>query len=357
MTAKKSSVVVTAMGALTPLGSDVEATCAAIDAGISRVTEHAFYQCTPDDPEWDEDLPLFSATVPTIDPFVDGLERFLQLAMPSLTEVLEKSNLKRTDLAQTSFYLSLPQLDESTFNIGLAANLLPALCKQTGLTSFNDTKINQNGHTGVFAHVNEAIDLLESGASQFCIVGGVDSYLLTNRLDYLDSKWRIRSDRNVDGFIPGEASVMMMLETEAHAKARGAQVLAKITAISESQEPDVINSEKTSSGSGLTNAIKGILEQTSPSNTFKSVYCSLNGESYYAFEWGLQMTRLSKVFENVNDLNHPAEYVGDIGAATGGLLLACATNALTQGTNEDNKALLWSAADSEQRLALCLEQA
>lgn len=357
MTAKKSTVVITAMGALTPLGADVEATCAAIDAGISRVTEHAFYKCTPHDPEWDEGLPLFSATVPTINPFIDGLDRFLQLAMTPLTEVLEKSNLKRTDLTQTSFYLALPQVDESTFNIGLAANLLPVLCKQTGLTSFKDTKINQNGHTGVFDHIYKAIDKLESGTSEFCIVGGVDSYLLRNRLGYLDSKWRIRSDRNVDGFIPGEASVMLMLETEAHAKARGAQVLAKITSISESQEPDVINSEKTSSGSGLSNAIKGILEQTSPANSFKSVYCSLNGESYYAFEWGLQVTRLSKVFENLNDLKHPAEYVGDIGAATGGLLLACATNALIEGTNEDNKSLLWSSADSEQRLALCLEQA
>ena len=58
MTAKKSSVVITAMGAITPVGLGAEASCAAIQAGVSRVTEHAFYQCTPDDPEWDEDLPL-----------------------------------------------------------------------------------------------------------------------------------------------------------------------------------------------------------------------------------------------------------------------------------------------------------
>ena len=356
MTAKKSSVVITAIGALTPLGESVEATCAAIEAGISRVTEHAYYQCTPDDPEWDEDLPLFSASVPTIDPFTDGLDRFMELAMPSLTEVMEKSNLKRTDLAQTSFYLSLPQQDEATFNLGLAANLLPALCKQTGLTSFQNTKINQSGHTGVFAHISEASDLLESGSSEFCIVGGVDSYLLENRLAFLDSTWRIRSDRNVDGFIPGEASIMLMLETESHARARGAQILAKITSIAEGLEPDVISSEKTSSGSGLTQAIRGILDNSSNKN-FESVYCSLNGESYYAFEWGIQVTRLNSAFDKLANLEHPAEYVGDIGAATGGLLIASATNALQNGLNESNNALLWSSADTEQRMALCLERA
>ena len=149
---------------------------------------------------------------------------------------------------------------------------------------------------------------------------------------------------------------MLMLETESHAKARGAQILAKITSIAEGLEPDVISSEKTSSGSGLTQAIRGILDNNS-NTSFESVYCSLNGESYYAFEWGIQVTRLNTVFDKLTSLEHPAEYVGDIGAATGGLLIASAANALQTGLNESNRALLWSSADNEQRMALCLERA
>ena len=71
----------------------------------------------------------------------------------------------------------------------------------------------------------------------------------------------------------------------------------------------------------------------------------------------MQLTRLNAVFEKISCLEHPAEYVGDIGAATGGLLIASATYALQSGLNESNKALLWSSADSEQRMALCLERA
>lgn len=235
--------------------------------------------------------------------------------------------------------------------------MLPELCKRTGLNAFRFTKSNQAGHAGIFLHVKEAIDVLESGVVNFCIVGGVDSYLLDTRLDFLDTAWRIRSDRTVDGFIPGEASTMLMLETEAQARARGAKILAKITAIAEGQEPDTISSEKTSSGSGLTVAIRGILEHTSANNSFEMVYCSLNGESYFAYEWGLQLTRLNKNFEKLKDLIHPAEYVGDIGAATGGLLVACAAMALQSEDSTDNKALLWSSADSDTRMAICLEQA
>ncbi|VAW59615.1 hypothetical protein MNBD_GAMMA08-2637 [hydrothermal vent metagenome] len=356
MSARSSSVVLTSIGALTPLGADAKSSCAAIDAGISRVTEHVYFACTPDDPEWDQSLPLFSATVPTIDPLLDSLERFYELALPALTETFESANLNRADLTKTALYLSLPQTDEITFNMGFS-NFIPELCKRTGLSGLADTCINQLGHTGVFALINRAVDSLEAGTLNYCIVGGVDSYLLSDRLAFLDKNWRIRSDRNVDGFIPGEASVMLMLETEANAKQRGANIIAKISAISEAEEPNVIYSEKTSSGSGLTEAIRGILDQTGTNNCFESVYCSLNGESYYAFEWGLQLTRLNKAFEKMNNLVHPAEYVGDVGAATGGLLIACAATALQQGVLADNKALLWTSADDNKRMALCLKQA
>ena len=77
MTSKNSNVVITSMGALTPVGSTAEKSCAAIRAGITRISEHAYYECTPHDPEWDEDLPLFSSSVPAIDPFLDGFDRCL----------------------------------------------------------------------------------------------------------------------------------------------------------------------------------------------------------------------------------------------------------------------------------------
>lgn len=353
---KSSDIVVTSIGALTPVGPTAEQSCAAIRAGISRITEHAYFECSPHDPEWDEDLPLFSSSVPSLDPFIDGVERLVELAIPALSETVENAKLKRTDIQNAGLFISLPQSDAVTHNIGLATNFVPEICKRTGLTGFKITRTNQTGRTGIFEHIAEAIDILESGEIEFCIIGGVDSYLLEDRLNLLDSEWRIRSERNVDGFIPGESAVMLMLETEQHARARGISSKSKITAIASGVEPETISSQKASTGSGLSDAINGIVQQTNNASGFKSVYCSLNGESYFAFEWGIQLARLAKVFENMADLVHPAENCGDVGAATGGLLLACATKAFQHGYNASGESLLWASNDSGQRIALCLQQ-
>lgn len=356
MTSKRSNIVITSMGALTPVGSTVEKSCAAIHAGIARISEHAYYECTPHDPEWDEDLPLFSSSVPTVDPFLDGFDRIVELAIPALSETVENANLKRSDMQNAGLFISLPQSDNATHNIGLATNFVPEVCKRTGLSGFKITNTNQTGRTGVFEHIFEVIDLLESGELGFCVVGGVDSYLLEERLELFDDNWRIRSERNVDGFIPGEAAVMLMLETEEHARARGMVPRSKISAIAHGEEPETIDSQKASSGSGLTDAINGVLQETNNKAGFDTIYCSLNGESYYAFEWGIQLSRLNNVFQDMSNLFHPAENCGDVGAATGGLLLACATVAFQQGQNTSNQSLLWTSADSSQRMAICLQQ-
>ncbi len=356
MTNRIPKVVITSFGGITPVGSNIEKSCAAIHAGISRITEHAYFECTPEDLDWDEDLPLFSSVVPSIGPSFDGFERLSELAVPALLETLENSNLKRSDISKTALMLSLPQSDAATHNIGLADRFLPELCKRTGLNGFKQTKVNQTGRTGIFEHISDAIDLFVSGQVEFCIVGGIDSYLLESRLELLDEAWRIKSDRNVDGFIPGESAVMLMLETELHAKSRGVDPLTIITAVGRGIEPETILSRKASTGVGLSNAISDVNQQNQTTSGYQSVYCSLNGESYYAFEWGVQLTRLSHLFDNLKEVIHPAENCGDTGAATGALLLACATRAFQHGYSIGKETLLWTANDSGQRMALCLEQ-
>lgn len=354
MTSRRTDLVITALGALTPVGANAEQSCAAIRAGITRITESPIYLCTPMDPEWDAELPLFWSNVPAINTFAEGYDRFIELTIPALTEMLEAANLRRGDLQKTALYLALPRADPATESLELPARLPSDLGKRTGLR-FRAIEFNEEGHTGVFSHISTAIDLLESGELEYCVVGGVDSYLIEERLGRLDAEWRIKSERNIDGFIPGEASVMLMLETAAHAKARGAKALSKITAIASGEEPETIASRKHSTGSGLTNAISGVLQQTGPDTRFGSVYCSLNGESYFAFEWGLQLPRLDPAFENMSQLVHPTENCGDIGAATGGLLLACATKAFEHAYNYGDTALLWTSGDTRQRMAITLQ--
>ena len=355
MTIQNPNIVITAMAALTPVGINAEQSCAAIEAGMTRIIEHAYFQCTPEDPEWDEDLPLFASDVPLIDPFTDGTERLLQLALPVLTEVMSKAKLKRADLETGGLMLALPQLDKAINELNLSKQFIPELCKRTGLTTFKLWKATQTGHTGVFTLLQSAIQKLNAGDIRFCIVGGVESYLLEKRLDLLDAAWRLRSERTVDGFIPGEAAVMLMLETADSAKAGGRPILARLGGLAEATEPETITSNKHSTGAGLTQVIQTAL-QGQNGVLADSVYCSLNGESYYAFDWGVALARANEELKGMKNLSHPADCIGDIGAATGGLLMICAITALNKEDSSKAQSLLWTASDNGHRMALSLNK-
>jgi len=347
-------VVITAMGAFSPVGGNAEQTAAAIKAGVAAFSEYPYLDCTSQDPGWDEDLPMHVAAVPAIDPSVQGAERFTQLAIPPLTEVLSKAKLMRQSLAKTGLLIAIPQFNEVTVKLGLDKQWLPQLCQRTGLT-LKLAEVETQGRVGVFSQIAKAIPLLQGGVLEQCIVGGVDTHLLIPHLDLLDQCWRLKSARNVDGFTPGEAAVMLILETEAHAIARGSKPLAVISGLGVGQEDEIFLSEKASSGQGLTAAIRQAVAGISHNHSVARLYCDFNGESYYAFEIGLIKSRLGSLFSGEGELAHPADCCGDVGAASGGLLILCAITDFLKKPKKMQDALLWTSVDNGKRMALLLE--
>lgn len=351
---ESARIVITAIGALSPVGGNTEQTTAAVRAGATAFSEYQYLYCTPQDPEWDEDLPMYVAAVPAIESSVTGIERFIQLSIPAINEVTAKAKLTRQSLARMGLFIALPQVNEATLKLRLEQLFLPTLSKRTGL-KMKIVGVGIEGRVGVLSQMDKAIASLESGELDQCIVGGVDTHLMTEHLQLLDEFWRLKSERNVDGFIPGEAAVMLMLETEAHAKARGAPILAIINAIGIGDEPEIFASEKASTGTGLTAAINGAFAKKPADYQLKNIYCDFNGESYYAFELGLIMSRLGKRLAPTNGINHPAECYGDIGSASGGLLIACAIDNFRKNPKKLQEALIWTTNDSGKRTAVLLE--
>jgi 3-oxoacyl-[acyl-carrier-protein] synthase I len=350
----QNRVVITAVEVLSPLGGNALQTCAAIKAGVTAFTEYPYYSCTPKDPEWEERLPVYAAMVPAIHAAHTGLERFMQLAIPTLAGLLEKAKLTRSSLAKTGLFVALPQLDASTQPLRLHSDLLPLFCKRTGL-NVKAANVSLEGRVGIFSQFRNAIPLLQAGELDQCIVGGVDSYIMNDRLSFLDEHWRLKSARNVDGFIPGEAAAMLMLETEQHAQARGAVPLAVLGGTGAGVEPEALASDKVSTGQGLTKAIREAQETQAEQYQIENLYCDFNGESYYAFELGLLMSRMAPVFEAANGVCHPADCYGDIGSASGGVLTAYALDNFQKQGKKAKSALLWTSADSGNRMAVLLE--
>lgn len=342
-------IVVTGVGAVTAVGAHVEQTCASIRAGVNRFQTHPYYfPQLPDPPLSDPELAMISPVAP-FQP--KGLpDRLIDLALSPMKDLIAAAKLRREDFKSTAFLVSLPASDRTQSVSGYEKAFAGEYFKRLAIVQGPVQKFFQEGHTGVFSALEEGSQLLRSGSIRLCIVAGVDSYLDDESLRRLDAAYRLKSERNVDGFIPGESGVLLLLETLEQAKRRKAPVLAKIAGLGRSIEKEDIGSEKRSSGHGLVEAIDH-LDEAEKGLSYPWVVCDLNGESYRSQEWGNVLCRSAKRFETLKRLWHPADCVGDVGAASGGLFIALASRAFARGYAPAEEALLWCSSDKGQRAA------
>ena len=348
MTAPFRPLALTAAAARTAVGGGVEQTAAAIRAGLSRFGDHAFQEALSRDPEWEEPLPLHVAAAPGIDPALRGAERLHALLIPVLTDLAAQAGLKRRDLAECALLLALPAPDEAVASWRLAETFASELCRRTGL-DFKASRQSLSGHAAVVELLVEASALLASGEVHSCLVVGVDSYLSPDRMAVLDEAYRLKSARNVDGFCPGEAAAALLFEGPR--SRRGAAPKATIAAVGLGMEPEPMRSDKVSTGAGLVTAIRGALPASPAPGSPDFLLCDLNGESYRAFEWGVAQARLGARLEGLKRTVLPARSLGDVGAATGALLVATAVEAFERGWAPGEEALIFTASEGPLRAA------
>jgi len=208
------------------------------------------------------------------------------------------------------------------------------------------------GHSaGLFA-IREATNIIASGKASFCLIGGVDSLLQLRLLRWLENIDRLKTETYTDGLIPGEAAAFIVVESKENIEKRKGEALAFIDGFGSAYEEGSILSDQPCRGQGLTKALRDALDfaNTKPENV-QSVFCDLNGESYRANEWALANLRVG--FSEDIEVSHPADCIGDVGAATGTLLLAYGALHLTKSPLMKNS-LIFSCADNGERGAVVL---
>ena len=339
-------LALTGQYALSPVGLDAETTCAALRARVSRMTESDLYLPMPAGPEAADDVPLTVGLVPNLDTDLQGIDRLLSLALGALRGLVDRAQMARGELGRTA-----TDAVPSTWN--LEQTFLPSLVARAGMREIKGewAAIDQSGHTGVFALLGKATALLDSGEVDQCIVLAVDSYIDLERLHALDLAYRLKSERGVDGFVPGEAAVALLLERAVPRSPTRRPCLCRVTLPVLATEPRPFLGDKPSGGTGLATVLRGALRSMPQAQPASWVLCDLNGESYRAFEWGLVRVRLASQLASPIVVQHPADCVGDTGAAAGGLLLACAAQAFVRKYAQAQAALVWAASDAGARAA------
>ncbi len=342
---------VTAIGGFSPLGPTWVQTCASIRAGLTRFADHPYHELRTADAGWDEADPLRCSAVPGWEETLDEPGRVTALALEALRDLAGRIPLRRPELAAGGLLLALPGDRDLPGGRDPRAGVIPQLLARSGLDGLAFAEARDGGHAAVFLALQEAAAKVRAGELEFCIVGGVDSHLLDARIDALDAAWRLRSTRNPDGFLPGEAAVLLLLGSPRHTRAAGLAPLCLVGDTGVGREPDTIAGERAPSGAGLAAAISAALA-AAPAPGW--VLCDLNGESYRAFEWGLLQARLADQLAGVRRLTHPADALGDVGTATGALLVACAAHGFARGPAPAVPALLWAGSDDGTRAAVAV---
>ncbi|MBI5051988.1 MAG: beta-ketoacyl-ACP synthase II [Chloroflexi bacterium] len=256
----KTRVVITGIGTLSPLGLDVESTWQKIKSGTSGVAPITLFDAS-------EHETKFAAEVKGFDPEsilgrrdARRMDRFVQFAVVATQQALEDSKLKIDDsnrdrvgiLVGTGIGgINVVLSEVETYRVKgprrVSPFLIPMMLPDTasGQIAINfgargpNLAVSTACATGTNA-IGEACKMIQRGFAEAMITGGTESAVLPlmmagfNAMGALsrrnDDPQRASRpfDKNRDGFVAGEGSAILILESESHAKARGAKIYGEV---------------------------------------------------------------------------------------------------------------------------------
>lgn len=213
------------------------------------------------------------------------------------------------------------------------------------------------GRPGVIEAIKLAFHYIYDVGHTSVLVGGADSYQNSALLALLDGQDRLSAQQlrphgGSDAFAPGEAAGFVLLTRDPAAAIVHQQRRVVLSEPGFGYETGHWFSEKPYRGEGLDQAVRQALMGRRRPRLIKNIYSSANGERYWGKELGVALTRSHQHFQGPK-VHHPAEYYGDIGAATAAVLIGLAGQTALRVPGDDTH-LIYGSADQSYRAAICL---
>jgi 3-oxoacyl-[acyl-carrier-protein] synthase-1 len=215
---------------------------------------------------------------------------------------------------------------------------------------FSQVKEICGGRSAGLHALNYAVNMIKRNQTELIAIGSIDSF---QNLEYLvDVEDRLLTEDAMDGFIPGEGAAFVLLANKKSVIKHSLKNIVQIKSIQSSIEKGHLNSQLPYTGDGLSEAIRLVFENGEEKTA--TVFCSMNGEGIWAKEWGVGYLRNRDHFCENLEVNHPAEFYGDLGVATGLTLTSFAVETILERQSDDS-VLVWCSDDYESRYAMLLK--
>ena len=349
----RGRVAITGIGLVTSLGCSLPSVLAAIRGGIANFIEHETVMVNGD--RYGTELcgaQIARLPEDVMSPHVPDAERAVALLAPVLRECT--ASLSRDLLGAAQWRISnwiKPTNDDFRGNLRAALPDVPI----SDLARRDPGELYL-GRCLFFEDLIQAASDLRDGHCPAVIVGSVDSLCTTTVLDRLCQAGKLKSGTDPEGIVAGEAAGAVVLELESHARRRNAHIYAYLCSWGRGVEADPWTEAALSLAEGLTKAFReAFMPLPGRGEEIEMLIADLNGERVRAYEWGCATARVAPSGGKSRELRHPADCVGDCGAAMGAVLLAT-SSAFTSFPLRSLKIALATSDDGGARRVICIEQ-
>jgi 3-oxoacyl-[acyl-carrier-protein] synthase-1 len=344
-----TSAWVAATGVRTPLGVGSPGSAAAVRASISAVAKHPFMVDQMGDA-------ISTAMDAQLDASLMGTSRMLGMAQGALHELSDLLASAAGGRQAFPVYLALPELRPGFAQEDADAVRAGLLDAQEYSFDIAEVFTLLQGHAAGLAALHKASQNICSGALEACIVGGVDTYLHPDTVEWLDANRQLSGAVSRGGFVPGEGAGFCLLLSDAACRRYGLGASVRITSAATGRETQLIKTNDVCLGHGLTDVVRHAVASQGPdAPTVDNIICDINAERYRGEEWGFVCLRLSQYFADPTAYVSPADCWGDMGAASGPLFAMLACRAAARGYAAGPRTLLWASSECGLRSAALLE--
>jgi 3-oxoacyl-[acyl-carrier-protein] synthase I len=330
-------VAILRSGIVSGVGLNAASTCAAIRCAIDRFEETRFLDAAG---EW-----IVGSYVESPRPFRD-VERLIQLVALAIRECLAGCEVSPQSIP---LLLCVAERSRAGRFVDLDQELYQGLVERLGTRFHPASALIPKGRVAGALGLIMASQLLHDQRVPMCLVAGVDSLLIAETLSSYEERGRLLTTDNSNGFIPGEAAAAVLLGIPG----QGTELVCQ--GWGAGRERATIESEEPFRADGMTQAFRAAIADSGM--TFKDLdyrLADLNGEQYGFKEATLAFTRTSRNVKPSFELWHPADCIGEVGAAIGPCIFGVALAASQKGYAPGSNVLCHFAADDDERVALIL---
>ncbi len=333
------NLAIKASGMVTSVGFNSPASCAAMRAGIRGVCESHLW-----DAESGKHLDVGKVYLPH---WWDSIGKLADLTAPAIAECMQAAEPVSGQNIPLFLGVSIPR--RLARPADLEQNILAEIQGRLSFRIHPRSEVIARANISIAIGLQKAAYVLSQEQLPYCIVAGADSLIDQELANYYLAQRRLLTSKNSNGFVLGEAGSAVLVSA-----ASGQESRLEILGVGVARETAPIESDEPLRGEGLIQAVGNALRDAGLAfDDLQYRIADLNGEHYKFKEMVFLMLRCErKVKPKLFDLWHPIEYVGEVGAAIGPLVMGVALHASRMAYGVGPNLLCTFSNDDGERAAI-----